>query len=70
MADHEMDNPLPLGETGAELRNLLNRMLVERIKTQQTGVIAASKADPSSLALYRELQARRLQLEAALAQAD
>ena len=70
MADHEMDNPLPLGETGAELRNLLNRMLVERIKTQQTEVIAASKADPSSLALYRELQARRLQLEAALAQAD
>jgi len=70
MAAHEMDNPVPLDETSIELRNLLNRMLVERIKTQQTEVIAASKADPSSLARYRELQARRLQLEAALAHVD
>ena len=70
MADHEMDNPVPLSETSTELRNLLNRMLVERIKTQQTEAIAASKADPSSLDLYRELQTRRLQLEAALAQVD
>ena len=70
MAAHEMDNPVPLGETSTELRNLLNRMLVERIKIQQTEAIAASKADPSSLARYRELQARRLQLEAALAHVD
>ena len=70
MADHEMDNPVPLSETSTELRNLLNRMLVERIKTQQTQAIAASKADPTTLALYRELQARRLQLEAALAHVD
>jgi DNA primase len=67
MADHQMDNPVPLNETTIELRNLLNRMLVEQIKTQQTEAIAASKADPTALALYRELQARRLQLEAALA---
>lgn len=70
MADHEMDNPVPLSETSTELRNLLNRMLVERIKTQQTEAITASKSDPSSLDLYRELQTRRLQLEAALAQID
>ena len=70
MADHEMDNPIPLSETSQELRNLLNRMLVERIKIQQTEAIAASKADPTMLALYRELQTRRLQLEAALAQVD
>ena len=70
MAVHEMDNPVPLDETSIELRNLLNRMLVERIKIQQTEAIAASKADPSSLTRYRELQARRLQLEAALAHVD
>ena len=70
MAAYEMDDPVPLGETSTELRNLLNRMLVERIKIQQTEAIAASKADPSSLERYRELQARRLQLEAALAHVD
>lgn len=70
MADHELGNAEEVEESAAELRNLLNRMLVERIKIQQTEAIAASKADPAALLLYRELQARRLQLETALAQAD
>jgi len=70
MADHELGDLEEADESAAELRNLLNRMLVERIKIQQTEAIAASKADPTALVLYRELQSRRLQLEAALSQAD
>ncbi len=55
-------------ESTTELRGLLNRLLVERLKIQETEAIHASKADPSALHRYRELQTRRLQLEAALAQ--
>lgn len=51
-------------ELGRELRDLLNRMLVERIKAMETEAIEASKADPSALERYRELQARRRELEA------
>jgi DNA primase len=69
MADYESgdsDEGTDAGESAAELRDLLNRMLVEQIKVQQTEAISASKADPSALNRYRELQIRRLQLESAL----
>jgi DNA primase len=56
--------------TLAELRNLLNRMLVERLKVQETQAIQDAKVDPSALLRYRELQARRRQLEASLAVAS
>jgi DNA primase len=52
-------------DSGVELRDLLNRMLVERIKEQETQAIAASTLDPAALVRYRELHARRLQLELA-----
>jgi DNA primase len=52
-------------DTPQELRNLLNRMLVEQLKTLETEAIAASTTDPGALQRYRELQARRLELEAA-----
>ena len=58
----------PADESGAELRDLLNRMLVERIKVQQNEAIEASKADPAALSRYRELEVRRLQLARALSQ--
>ena len=47
-----------------ELRNLLRRMLVEHIKAQETAAIQESRSDPSALQRYRELQARRRELEA------
>jgi DNA primase len=50
-------------ELKSELRNLLNRMLVERLKVQETEAIQAAKADPTALQRYRELQARRRTLE-------
>ncbi len=49
--------------SGSELRDVLNRMLVDRIKEQETLAIAASTTDPAALKRYRELQARRFQLE-------
>jgi DNA primase len=66
------DPALPGGSTGEvsadaarELRDLLNRMLVERIKEQETLAIEAGAQDPGALVRYRELHARRLQLEQA-----
>ena len=52
-------------DTEDELRNLLRRMLVEHIKAQETAAIEASRSDPSALQRYRELQARRRELESA-----
>ena len=51
-------------EADKELRQLLDRMLVERISAQQNEAIEASKADPSALLRYRELQTRKIELEA------
>ncbi len=49
----------------AELRNLLQRMLIEHLKAQETREIQAAQNDPLALQRYRELQARRLTLESA-----
>ncbi len=51
-------------EAANELRQILNRMLVERINTQLDAAIEQSKSDPSALQRYRELQKRKLELEA------
>ena len=59
------DGPEPTdAEAQQELRGLLDRMLVERLKAQETEAIEAAQTDPAALARYRELQARRLELEA------
>ncbi len=52
-------------ESTRELRSLLNRMLVERLKAQETEAIEAAKADPTALVRYRDLQIRRRALESA-----
>lgn len=49
-------------DTAAELRDLLNRMLIERIEAQQTEAIAAAGTDPTALQRYKDLGERRLQL--------
>ena len=51
-------------QSSSELRNLLNRMLVEQLKTQETQAIQSAGIDPGALQRYREIQARRLALEA------
>ncbi len=65
MSTHEIGAEDEKLAASDELRKLLNRMLVERLKAQETEAIAAAKSDPSALQRYRELQARRRQLEAA-----
>jgi DNA primase len=69
MADAQAMPP-PGAESAAELRDLLSRMLVERLKAQETEAIAAAATDPQALERYRELHARRLELEASLDRAQ
>ncbi len=66
MADAQLPTAEDQQDTVQELRNLLQRMLVEHLKAQETLEIAASQTDPQALQRYRELQARRLSLEAAI----
>lgn len=53
-----------LTEIRRELRGVLNRVLMDHIKQQETEAIAALRADPSAAQRLRELQARRVALEA------
>jgi len=55
--------PPPLAESAAELRDVLNRMLIDQLKWQETEAIAAAASDPAALQRYREIQTRRMQLE-------
>ncbi len=50
-------------ELRAELRGLLNRMLIDALKQEQNALIAAAAQDPSALERYRQLQERRRSLE-------
>jgi DNA primase len=50
-------------EAALELRGMLNRMLIENLKAQETEAIEAAKDDPTALQRYRALQTRRRQLE-------
>lgn len=50
-------------ELRAELRGLLDRMLIDAIKRQQSALIAAASQDPAALERYRALQVRRRALE-------
>jgi len=50
-------------EARIELRNLLQRMLIEQLKAEETVAIAAASDNPAALERYRELQARRRALE-------
>ena len=70
MTDYELSATDEQEESAAELRNLLNRMLVEQLKIQETKAIDASKVDPNALQRYRELQVRRRTLEYILSPTD
>ena len=53
-------------EAQHELRALLNRMHIDRLKALETEVIEAAKADPTQLAKYKDIVERRKKLEASL----
>jgi DNA primase len=63
MTGYELGSADDAQEALSELRHLLNRMLIEQLKLDETLAIEAAKADPAALQRYRELQARRLLLE-------
>ena len=53
-------------EAQHELRALLNRMHIDRLKGLETEVIEAAKADPTQLSKYKDIVERRKKLEASL----
>lgn len=67
MSDYRMDGASQADASFAELRDLLDRMLIERLKFQETEAIQQADSDPAAFKHYRELQARRRQIEAMLA---
>ncbi|GAB4212727.1 MAG: hypothetical protein Fur007_05530 [Rhodoferax sp.] len=69
MADLGLQDPIPAPEAAQELRQLLNRMLVEQLKREETLAIEAARTDPQALQRYRQIQARRLALEASVPRA-
>ena len=54
-------------ETQQELRALLDRMHIDRLKILEAQTIEAAKADPTQLQRYKEIHARRKQLTESLA---
>jgi len=70
MSGHELAPDGQEDESELELRRLLNRMLVDQLKTKETEAIEAAKSDPSALHRYRELQSRRRELEGTAAQGN
>jgi DNA primase len=65
MTGYELDADSDAAEELKALRHLVNRMLIEHLKAEETLAIEAAKLDPGALQRYRELQARRLLLESA-----
>jgi DNA primase len=53
-------------EAQHELRSLLNRMHIDRLKALETEVIESAKADPTQLSKYKDIVERRKKLEASL----
>ena len=51
-----------LSEWRAELRDLLHRLLLERIKQQTTQALLLAQHDPSQLQRYQQLETRRRHL--------
>ena len=64
MNDYLAHEDIDPQESLQELRLLVNRIQVDHLKAQETAAIEAAKTDPAALERYRQLQARRLALEA------
>jgi len=63
-------SPEPASESAPELRDLLNRMLLEQIEKQKDLASAAVASDPAALVQFRELDMRWKQLKQAIAAAQ
>ena len=65
MATAHLDGQ-PAEDMATELRDLLNRMLVEHIEKQKNEASAAAATDPQAFARYRELDERWRKLKSAI----
>lgn len=59
MSGYEFGTPDEEDDSASELRNLLNRMLVDRLIFLETDALQAAKADPTALLRYKEFYNRR-----------
>ena len=66
MSRDELDADSPATDLVHELRDLLDRMLVDQLIAQETEALQASKADPAALVRYREYYAKRRSIQEAL----
>jgi len=66
MSASELTGTAEQQDSVEELHALLKRMVIEHLKAQETAAIEASRNDPAALQRYRELQARRSELEASI----
>jgi DNA primase len=67
MSGYELGTPDDEEEDSAsELRNLLNRMLVDRLIVLETEALQAAKADPTALLRYKEIYNRRRAIQSSL----
>ena len=57
-------------DSASELRNLLNRMLVDRLIYQETEALQAAKADPTALLRYKEIYNRRRAIQSSLSKSE
>ncbi len=53
-------------EAAAELRDLLDRLLIEHLKLQETEALASVATDPAAIDRYRMINARRMGLKSAV----
>ncbi len=66
MTGDELAIETPAAQRGAELRDVLDRLLIDQLIAQETQALQASKADPQALLRYREYYARRRAIQSGL----
>ncbi len=70
MSGYELGAPDEEDDSASELRNLLNRMLVDRLTVLETETLQAAKADPTALLRYKEIYNRRRAIQSSLSKSE
>ena len=70
MSGYELGAPEEEDDSASELRNLLNRMLVDRLIYMETEALQAAKADPTALLRYKEIYNRRRAIQSSFSTSE